>query len=158
MLHFNPRNFIKRSAICSGGLALGLYSCVNNNDTILKGVQDFLNNVANPDGSWYLWEPDWDVHACFDALFILRQLADQTDPKIQEAYKEATNWILSCRKPGGGFTHIPDMTHSDVDAVYFHVGGLVETGYLKVRKNLENEEILGWGHAMNPEKRYSCID
>jgi len=110
------------------------------------------------DGSWHLWEPDWDVHACFDALFILRQLADPTDPRITEAFTKATNWILTCRKPDGGFTHFPDGVNSDVDALYFHVGGLVEAGYLQVRKNLENEEFLGWGHAMDPKKEYSCID
>lgn len=36
-------------------------------------------------------------------------------------------------------------------------GGLVETSYLKVQPNLKNEEILGWGHAMDPLKSYSCI-
>ena len=109
------------------------------------------------DGSWHLMEPDWDVHACFDALFILCQLGDPNDPRIKKAYKKATNWILQCRKSDGGFSHFPDEKISDVDAVYFHVGGLVETGYLQMQKNLQNEEILGWGHAMNPEKKYSCI-
>jgi geranylgeranyl transferase type-2 subunit beta len=110
------------------------------------------------DGSWHLFEPDWDVHACFDALFILRQLADQDDPRIKEAYKNAIQWILSCRKPDGGFTHFPDWKNSDVDAVYFQVGGLVEAGYLKAVDGLKNEEILGWGHAMHHDKNYSCID
>jgi prenyltransferase beta subunit len=109
------------------------------------------------DGSWHLWEPDWDVHACFDALFILRQLGDQLDSRIQQAYQKATDWILKCRKPDGGFTHFPEETHSDVDAVYFHVGGLVETGYLQMQGNLTHEEILGWGHAMDPARNYSCI-
>ncbi|MBS0000068.1 MAG: terpene cyclase/mutase family protein [Cyclobacteriaceae bacterium] len=108
-------------------------------------------------GSWHLHEPDWDVHACFDALFILRQLADQKDPGVKKAFKKATDWILTCRKPDGGFAHFPDETHSDVDAVYFQVGGLVESGFLKVIPSLENEEILGWGHAMDPDKTYSCI-
>jgi len=109
------------------------------------------------DGSWHLFEPDWDVHACFDALFILRQLANQDDPKVLEAYKKATDWILSCQKPDGGFTHFPDWKDSDMDAVYFQVGGLVEAGFLKPQKNLFNEEIMGWGHAMDPKKEYSCI-
>jgi prenyltransferase beta subunit len=109
------------------------------------------------DGSWHLFEPDWDVHACFDALFILRQLGDPIDTRIQQANKKATDWILTCRKPDGGFSHYPDELISDMDAVYFHVGGLVQTGYLKVQANLKNEEILGWGHAMNPLKSYSCI-
>jgi len=109
------------------------------------------------DGSWHLFEPDWDVHACFDALFILRQLGDPNDPAIQKSYQKATAWILKCHKPDGGFSHYPDEIISDMDAVYFHVGGLVETGYLQVQANLKNEEILGWGHAMDPLKSYSCI-
>jgi geranylgeranyl transferase type-2 subunit beta len=109
------------------------------------------------DGSWHLWEPDWDVHACFDALFILRQLGDQHDSRIQQAYRKATDWIFKCRKPDGGFTHFPGETHSDVDAVYFHVGGLVQAGYLQMQQSLTHEEILGWGHAMDPAKTYSCI-
>ena len=108
------------------------------------------------DGSWHLWEPDWDVHACFDALFILRQLGDPLDPRIKRACQQATDWILKCRKPDGGFTHFPEKIDSDVDAVYFHVGGLVESGYLQVQRNLTNEEILGWGHAMDPGRHYSC--
>lgn len=109
------------------------------------------------DGSWHLWEPEMDVHASFDALFILRQLGDPQDPRITQVYEKATNWILKCHKPDGGFTHFPDETISDVDSLYFHVGGLVESGYLQISKNLTNEEILGWGHAMDPGKNYSCI-
>ncbi len=110
------------------------------------------------DGSWHLFEPDWDVHACFDALFILRQLGDQNDPRIKSAYSKAIQWILSCKKQDGGFTHFPDWKNSDVDALYFQVGGLVEAGYLNPVRGLKNEEILGWGHAMDPDKQYSCID
>ena len=110
------------------------------------------------DGSWQLMEPAWDVHACYDALFILRQLGDQSDASIKNAYKKATNWILKCRQPDGGFTHFPTETISDVDSLYFQVGGLVETGHLQTQSNLINEEILGWGHAMNPDKKYSCIN
>lgn len=109
------------------------------------------------DGSWHLREPDWDVHACFDALYILRQLGDARDSRIREAYKKATRWILTCRKSDGGFTHFPDEPTSDMDAVYFHAGALVQTGFLPTAKNLKNEEILGWGHAMVPGKKYSCI-
>ncbi len=109
------------------------------------------------DGSWCHHPPDWDVHAAFDALFILHQLGDPNDPRIQKVFRKATQWILECRKPDGGFSHYPQNPDSDVDAVYFHVGGLVEAGFLKTRKNLKHEEILGWGHAMIPEKKYSCI-
>lgn len=109
------------------------------------------------DGSWHLREPEWDVHACFDALYILRQLTDPTDPRTREPYKKATEWILTCRKPDGGFSHFPEETISDMDAVYFHTGALIESGFLRPRSNLKHEEILGWGHAMVPGKRYSCI-
>ena len=37
-----------------------------------------------PDGGWNIKEPDWDVHACFDAVFILRQLGGN-DPKVKAA-------------------------------------------------------------------------
>jgi geranylgeranyl transferase type-2 subunit beta len=119
-------------------------------------VDRVLHDQKN-DGSWHLHEPDWDVHACFDALFILRQAGDPRDPRISEAYKKANKWILECRKSDGGFTHFPEETYSDMDAVYFHAGALVETGYLKKMNNLIHEEILGWGHAMDPDKKYSCI-
>ncbi len=109
------------------------------------------------DGSWHLFEPAWDVHACFDALFVLRQIGDPNDPRIKKAYGKATKWILTCRRPDGGFTHFPDETISDVDAVYFQIGGLIEAGYLQTKPGLKNEEILGWGHAMVPGKHYSCI-
>jgi prenyltransferase beta subunit len=122
-----------------------------------KMVERVLNDQQE-DGSWRLHPPSWDVHACFDALFILRQLADPGDPRVRMAYNKATEWILECRKQDGGFGHYPEEPVSDVDAVYFHVGGLVQTGYLKTRTDLVNEEILGWGHAMDPAKRYSCID
>jgi hypothetical protein len=110
------------------------------------------------DGSWHLKEPDWDVHACYDALFILRQLGELFDTRIVKAYQKANDWILRCRKPDGGFSHFPGETISDVDAVYFHTAALAETGYLKMRQDLTNEEILGWGHAMVPGKRYSCLE
>ncbi len=110
------------------------------------------------DGSWHLWEPALDVHACYDALFILRQLGDPSDARIKEAYNKAIGWIMKCHRPDGGFTHFPDETISDVDSVYFHVGALVEAGYLQMRSDLEDEEIMGWGHAMDPKKKYSCID
>jgi hypothetical protein len=111
-------------------------------------------NDQKEDGSWHLFPPDWDVHACFDALFILRQLADQSDPRVKESYEKATEWILKCRNDDGGFSHFPGNDPSDVDAVYFHAGGLVQTGYLKPARNIKNEEIYGWGHLMEPDKNY----
>jgi geranylgeranyl transferase type-2 subunit beta len=122
-----------------------------------KEMVDRVLNDQKSDGSWHLHKPAWDVHASFDALFILRQLGDPDDPRIKKAYQKATQWILKCHKPDGGFTHFPGEKISDVDAVYFHAGGLVEAGYLQMKSGLKNEEILGWGHAMIPGKHYSCI-
>jgi len=109
------------------------------------------------DGSWHLFEPDWDVHAAFDALFILRQLGKSSDPRIQKSYHRANEWILKCRKPNGGFAHYPENAESDMDAVYFQTGALVQTGVLPISKKLQHEEILGWGHAMIPGKKYTCL-
>ncbi|MEW6234700.1 MAG: prenyltransferase/squalene oxidase repeat-containing protein [Candidatus Omnitrophota bacterium] len=109
------------------------------------------------DGSWHLCEPDWDVHAAFDALFILRQLGKSEDSRIQKCYKRANKWIMKCRKPDGGFAHYPENLDSDMDAVYFQTGSLVQTGILPIAKKLQYEEILGWGHAMIPGKKYSCL-
>ena len=106
------------------------------------------------DGSWHLNKPSYDVHACFDALFVLRQLADQSSPRVKKAYRKATKWMLKCRNDDGGFSHFPENDPSDVDAVYFHAGGLVQTGYLNPVKGIENEEIYGWGHLMEPGKKY----
>lgn len=120
-------------------------------------VQRVLNDQKK-DGSWFLNPPDWDVHAAFDALFILKQVGGKGRRKeIKKAYRKATDWILSCRNPDGGFSHFPGNEPSDVDAVYFHVAGLVESGYLTPVKEIENEEIYGWGHLMDPEKTYSCL-
>ena len=44
-------------------------------------VQRVLRD-QKPDGGWNIKEPDWDVHACFDAIFILRQLGGSS-PAVQ---------------------------------------------------------------------------
>ena len=124
-------------------------------------AHEMVNRVLNDqkeDGSWQLSRPNSDVHACFDALFILKQLGNLSEPRIQKAFSKANEWILQCRNPDGGFSHFPGNEPSDVDAVYFQMGGLVQSGYLKVVSDIENEEILGWGHAMDPKKEYSCIE
>ena len=118
-------------------------------------VERVLRDQQN-DGSWCLHPPDWDVHAVFDALFILRQLGDPGDPRIKKAYQKATEWVLKCRNRDGGFGHFPSYT-SDMDAIYFQVGALTQAGYLKPRNDLRHEEILGWGHVMVPGKQYACL-
>lgn len=123
-----------------------------------KAMVDRVIRDQKDDGSWCHHPPDWDVHAAFDALFILRQLCEPDDPRLPAVYRKANKWILQCRKPDGGFSHYPQNPTSDVDAVYFHVGALVETGFLQPLKNVKHEELLGWGHMMVPGKTYSCIE
>jgi prenyltransferase beta subunit len=106
-----------------------------------------------PNGGWHLKPPDWDVHACFDAVFILRQLGSNTPP-CRAAINRAAGWALSCRTADGGFSHYPGW-HSDVDAVYFQFGTLIQAGRIPgANLNLPDGDTLGWGHAMKPGKIY----
>jgi geranylgeranyl transferase type-2 subunit beta len=97
------------------------------------------------DGGWNIKAPDWDVHAAFDALFVLRQLG-KGSPEVRRAMDRASRWVLSCRNADGGFGHFPGR-RSDADAVYFQVGGLVMTGFLKPAEPLPKDpHLLAWGH------------
>jgi geranylgeranyl transferase type-2 subunit beta len=112
------------------------------------GAQAMLNRVVHdqkPDGSWLLNPPSWDRHACFDAVFVLRQLGhDQED--CRKAVERAAMWALTCRNPDGGFGHFPGSP-SDTDAVYFQVGTLVMAGFLKPVQPLPKDpQLLSWGH------------
>jgi geranylgeranyl transferase type-2 subunit beta len=106
-----------------------------------------------PDGGWNIKEPDWDVHACFDAVFILRQLGGDGAP-VRAAIERGADWALGCRNPDGGFGHFPGR-HSDMDAVYFQLGTLIQAGRLPVaRRDRADAHTLGWGHAMQPGRKY----
>lgn len=105
------------------------------------------------DGGWNIKEPDWDVHACFDAVFILRQLGGDSEP-VRQSIRKAAGWALSCRNPDGGFGHYPGW-HSDMDAVYFQFGTLIQAGEVAGVKRLRDAHTLGWGHAMLPGKIYT---
>ena len=106
-----------------------------------------------PDGGWNIKEPDWDVHACFDAVFILRQLGGDSEP-VRKAIDKAADWVLSCRNADGGFGHYPGW-HSDMDAVYFQFGTLIQAGRVPGAKDdLPDAHLLSWGHAMRPGKVY----
>jgi geranylgeranyl transferase type-2 subunit beta len=129
------------------------------------------------DGGWNIKEPDWDVHACFDAVFILRQLGGESEPVQQEIAKppagqasrlsasgetepvrlaiaKAADWALSCRNPDGGFGHYPGW-HSDMDAVYFQFGTLIQAARVPGAKTgLADAHTLSWGHAMCPDRVY----
>lgn len=102
-----------------------------------------------PDGGWNIKHPDWDVHACFDALFILRQLGGGSEDS-RRAMARAAAWALSCRNADGGFGHYQGW-HSDMDAVYFQLGALVQAGAVAAASRLKDGRLLGWGHAMEPE-------
>jgi len=107
------------------------------------------------DGGWNIKEPDWDVHACFDAVFILRQLGGQS-LAVRQAIEKAADWVLTCRNADGGFGHYPKW-HSDMDAVYFQFGTLIQAGRVPgARLDLPDAHTLGWGHAMQPVKIYQA--
>lgn len=106
-----------------------------------------------PDGGFDIKEPDWDVHACFDAVFILRQLGGNTKP-VRRAMDKVAQWVLRCRNADGGFGHFPGRP-SDMDAVYFQFGTLIQTGSVPgARADLPDGQVLSWGHAMRPGEVY----
>jgi Prenyltransferase and squalene oxidase repeat len=106
-----------------------------------------------PDGGWDIKEPDWDVHAGFDAVFILRQLGGD-GPEVRAAISRGAGWALRCRNADGGFGHFPGRP-SDMDAVYFQLGTLIMAGRVPgVRRDLPDAHTLGWGHAMQPGRDY----
>ena len=105
------------------------------------------------DGGWQIQSLDSDVHACFDAVFILRQLGGDT-ASVRKAIAKAAVWALRCRNQDGGFGHYPGR-HSDMDAVYFQFGTLIQAGRVPfARRDLADANTLGWGHAMQPGKVY----
>jgi hypothetical protein len=106
-----------------------------------------------PEGGWDIKEPDWDVHACFDAVFILRQLGGD-EPKVRDAIARGAGWAMHCRNEDGGFGHFPGRP-SDMDAVYFQLGTLIMAGRVPgAGADLPDAHTLGWGHAMRPGRDY----
>ena len=102
-----------------------------------------------PDGGWQLKAPDWDVHSCFDAVFILRQLGGNS-PACRHAIAKAARWALRCQNADGGFGHYPGLP-SDMDAVYFQFGTLIQAGLIPgTNFHLPDAETLSWGHVMQP--------
>ncbi len=110
-----------------------------------------------PDGGWHLKPHDWDVHSCFDAVFILRQLSWDS-PASRAAVRRAATWALSCQTPDGGFSHYPHE-HADMDAVYFQLGTLIQAEEIPgANYELPDAETLSWGHAMKPGKDYQRME
>ncbi len=101
------------------------------------------------DGGWQLKAPDWDVHSCFDAVFILRQLGTNS-PACRAAIAKAARWALRCQNADGGFGHYPGLP-SDMDAVYFQFGTLIQAGLIPgTNFHLADAETLSWGHVVQP--------
>ena len=116
-------------------------------------VQRVLRD-QKPDGGWNIKEPDWDVHACFDAVFILRQLGGDSEA-VRAAIDKAADWAFSCRNADGGFGHFPGRP-SDMDAVYFQFATLIQAGRVpSARRDLPDAHTFGWGHAMQPGRNYA---
>lgn len=105
-----------------------------------------------PDGGFDIKEKDWDVHACFDAVFVLRQLGK--GEAVEKAIAKAADWASRCQNPDGGFGHYAGW-HSDMDAVYFQFGTLIMAGRVSgARLDLPDGHTLSWGHAMKPGRVY----
>jgi geranylgeranyl transferase type-2 subunit beta len=119
------------------------------NEMVRRAVRD-----QTPTGGWDIKQPDWDVHSCFDALFILRQLGGDA-PEVRRAIARGGRWAAGCRNPDGGFGHFPGR-HSDMDAVYFNFGAMIQAGLVPgARQDLPDAHTLGWGHAMTPGRVYA---
>ena len=94
------------------------------------------------------------MHACFDAMFILRQLGGDSDA-VRAAINRGAEWTLSCRNPDGGFGHFHGRP-SDMDAVYFQFATLIQASRVpSARSDLPDAHTLGWGHAMQPGRNYA---
>jgi prenyltransferase beta subunit len=128
------------------------YRLLNENIPQAEAIRKRVLRDQKGDGSWLLNPPSWDVHAGFDAVFILRQLGkDQAE--CRPAIQKAADWALRCRNKDGGFGHFPGYT-SDLDAVYFHAGTLVMAGVLEPVDPLPRDaHLLGWGHLLAPPER-----
>jgi prenyltransferase beta subunit len=98
----------------------------------------------------------WDVHATFDACFIVRQLGWMLgwEEEYGQALEKAGLYAASCGNADGGFGHFPGRP-SDMDATYFHAGTLVMADILPRRVIPRNlARVLGWGHVFpDPEAR-----
>jgi len=75
--------------------------------------------------------------------------------EVRRAIEKAADWAVGCRNADGGFGHFPGR-HSDMDAVYFQLGTLIQAGRVRnIDETLGDADrrALGWGHAMRPERK-----
>jgi hypothetical protein len=83
----------------------------------------------------------------------LRQLGVESEP-VRKAIEKAADWAMTCRNVDGGFRHYPGW-HSDMDAVYFQFGTLIQAGHVSGAKvDLADTHTLSCDHAMQPGKVY----
>jgi len=73
---------------------------------------------------------------------------------VRKAMAKAADWAMRCRNADGGFGHYPGWA-SDMDAVYFQFGSLIQAGRApEARLDIPDAHTLSWGHAMQPGKAY----
>lgn len=130
------------------------FRLVGENTPMAQQMVERVLRDQKEDGGWNIKDPAWDVHACFDAVFVLRQLGGGSE-RVEKAIAKAAQWALTCRNPDGGFGHYPGW-HSDMDAIYFQYGTLIQAGWWVpgVKRGLPDAHTLSWGHAMEPGKCY----
>lgn len=127
--------------------AVHYYRLVGAKMPMAEAIVKRVLSDQNANGGWFINPPARDRHATFDAVFTLRHLAAER-ADVKDVFRKTNHWILSCRNRNCGFGHFPGST-SDMDAVYFHVGALVMTGWLTPIDPLPPQpHLLGWGHLM----------
>ena len=108
-MRLNRRKFIKRSALCAGGLSLtGLYAGTTNARDVLEGIQGFLYNMANKDGSFRPGiEPGYmgnsDTAASGIAAPAYATILCSTFGWTLPFPEKTVDFIMSCQKPDGAF-------------------------------------------------------
>jgi prenyltransferase beta subunit len=124
------------------------YRLMNEDTPRAEAIVNRVLRDQKPDGSWLLHRPSWDVHAGFDAVFVLKQLGNGR-AECREAIDKAAAWALKCRNSDGGFGHFSGYA-SDIDAIYFQTGTLVMAGFLKPVDPLPKDpHLLSWGHLLS---------
>lgn len=131
--------------------AVHYYRLIGEQTPNAAGILKRALKDQHANGSWFINPPARDRHATFDAVFTLRHLGGDRED-VKKALDRTTKWVLSCRNEDGGFGHYPGSP-SDQDAIFFHIGSLVMTGYLRaVEIPVGDARVLSWGHMMPVSK------